>query len=167
MSQSCASNSMASRLLSTGSISKRWKATLFAGKVEKFLQELARRFATRLSTAHIVTSSKAQINYFTDNKESMHYEPTVPPDCPIGSGTIESACKNVIAGRMKQGGMTWSERGRTEWCRSAARSPAGDSYRISWQPWTGRHESTYLLKSLPTPFAFTTQYVRRIINGRK
>ena len=30
---------------------------------------------------------------------------------PIGSGTIESACKNVIGGRMKQGGMTWSPDG--------------------------------------------------------
>ena len=30
---------------------------------------------------------------------------------PIGSGTIESACKNVIGGRMKQGGMSWSEAG--------------------------------------------------------
>ena len=29
----------------------------------------------------------------------------------IGSGTIESACKNVIGGRLKQGGMTWSPSG--------------------------------------------------------
>jgi len=30
---------------------------------------------------------------------------------PIGSGTVESSCKNVIGARMKQGGMTWSESG--------------------------------------------------------
>jgi hypothetical protein len=30
---------------------------------------------------------------------------------PIGSGTVESACKKVVGGRMKLGGMTWSPRG--------------------------------------------------------
>ncbi len=30
---------------------------------------------------------------------------------PIGSSTIESACKNVIGGRLKQEGMTWSPSG--------------------------------------------------------
>ena len=27
---------------------------------------------------------------------------------PIGSGGVESACKNVVAARMKQSGMIWS-----------------------------------------------------------
>ena len=30
---------------------------------------------------------------------------------PIGSGTVESGCKNVIGSRLKQGGMTWSQPG--------------------------------------------------------
>ncbi len=30
---------------------------------------------------------------------------------PISSGTVESACRTVVGGRMKQGGMTWSESG--------------------------------------------------------
>src|SRR5271157_1433784 len=34
-------------------------------------------------------------------------------------------------------------------CRSAARSPAAAICKISWLRWTGRRESTYLLKSLP------------------
>ena len=32
---------------------------------------------------------------------------------PIGSGTVESACKNVVAARMKQSGMMWSLPGAT------------------------------------------------------
>ena len=54
---------------------------------------------------------QGQINYFTDNKERMRYDVYRAMRLPVGSGTIESACKNVIAGRMKQGGMTWSETG--------------------------------------------------------
>ena len=30
---------------------------------------------------------------------------------PIGSGTVESACKNVVAARMKGSGMTWTLEG--------------------------------------------------------
>ena len=32
---------------------------------------------------------------------------------PIGSGTVESACKNVVAARMKQSGMMWGMPGAT------------------------------------------------------
>ena len=89
---------------------KRWKATLFAGKVEKFLQELHEIRDTAEHAAHR-DFIQGEINYFTDNKERMHYDIYRASRLPIGSGTIESACKNVIGGRMKQGGMTWSEAG--------------------------------------------------------
>ena len=52
-----------------------------------------------------------EINYFTDNQSRMRYDIYRAAKLPIGSGSIESACKNVIGGRMKQGGMTWSEAG--------------------------------------------------------
>ena len=52
-----------------------------------------------------------EINYFTDNQNRMRYDLYRAAKLPIGSGCIESACKNVIGGRMKQGGMTWSEEG--------------------------------------------------------
>ncbi len=52
-----------------------------------------------------------QMKYFTDNENRMGYDLYRAARLPIGSGTIESACKNVIGGRMKQGGMTWSEAG--------------------------------------------------------
>lgn len=38
----------------------------------------------------------------------MHYRQYREQHLPIGSGTVESACKNVVAARMKQGGMTWT-----------------------------------------------------------
>ena len=54
---------------------------------------------------------QGQINYFEERKEMMHYDQYIAMNLPIGSGTIESGCKNVIGGRMKQGGMTWSQSG--------------------------------------------------------
>jgi hypothetical protein len=54
---------------------------------------------------------QGEINYFEANKERMHYDRYRAMRLPIGSGTIEGACKNVIGGCMKQGGMTWSEGG--------------------------------------------------------
>ncbi len=41
----------------------------------------------------------------------MHYDRYRERHLPIGSGTVQSVYKNVIGGRMKQGGMTWSEKG--------------------------------------------------------
>ncbi len=41
----------------------------------------------------------------------MRYDKYRKMKLPIGSGTIESACKNVIGGRLKQGGMSWSPSG--------------------------------------------------------
>jgi hypothetical protein len=54
---------------------------------------------------------QGQISYFEDNKERMHYDQYMAMKLPIGSGTIESACKNVIGARLKQGGKIWSESG--------------------------------------------------------
>jgi hypothetical protein len=51
------------------------------------------------------------IDYFEENLPRMDYRKYRRLRLPIGSGTVESACKNVVGGRMKQGGMTWSDIG--------------------------------------------------------
>ncbi len=89
---------------------KAWKTTLWEGKVETFLQELhvIRDMVEHRDYRDLI---QGQIDYFTDNQERMKYDVYRASRLPIGSGTIESACKNVIGGRMKQGGMSWSETG--------------------------------------------------------
>ncbi|MBN2554017.1 MAG: ISKra4 family transposase, partial [Spirochaetales bacterium] len=54
---------------------------------------------------------QGEITYFEENRERMRYDLYRAMKLPIGSGTVESSCKNVIGARMKQGGMTWSESG--------------------------------------------------------
>jgi hypothetical protein len=89
---------------------KGWKDMLFEGKGEEFLQEL-HQIRDSGEYAQNRDFIQGEINYFDENKERIHYDRYRAMRLPIGSGTIESACKNVIGGRMKQGGMTWSEAG--------------------------------------------------------
>ena len=41
----------------------------------------------------------------------MRYREFRAAGCPIGSGSVESACKLVVQQRMKQSGMRWSRGG--------------------------------------------------------
>ncbi len=47
---------------------------------------------------------QGQINYFIANQQRMQYPLYRSCGLPIGSGVVESACKNVVAKRMKQSG---------------------------------------------------------------
>ena len=65
---------------------------------------------------------QGEINYFEDNKERMDYKRYREMQLPIGSGTVESGCKHVIAKRLKQSGMTWAPSNPRGFCRSDRRS---------------------------------------------
>ncbi len=87
----------------------RWRESFLEGKVENVITELKQMRGTcKGKKRHFL---QGHISYFEENKEKMHYDQYMAMKLPIGSGTIESACKNVIGARMKQGGMTWSESG--------------------------------------------------------
>jgi hypothetical protein len=50
----------------------------------------------------------AQIKYLQHNKTRMNYFELRQKKLPIGSGVVESACKNLIGARMKKSGMRWT-----------------------------------------------------------
>ena len=87
---------------------RRWRSMLLAGGVETFLAELKRLHEECGPGTKRADFLLGEIGYFTDNRQRMHYDEYRAQQLPIGSGTVESCCKNVIAGRMKRGGMTWS-----------------------------------------------------------
>jgi hypothetical protein len=89
---------------------KRWKDLFYRGKVQKVIDRL-RKIMRDTRKQSTLESLLGAIKYFEDNKEKMHYEKYRKMRLPIGSGTVESACKNVIGGRLKSGGMTWSPSG--------------------------------------------------------
>jgi hypothetical protein len=84
---------------------------LLAGRVEMFLADLKRLHEECGPGTNRADFLLGEIGYFTDNRHGMHYDQYRAQRLPIGSGTIESCCKNVIAARMKLGGMTWSPAG--------------------------------------------------------
>lgn len=49
--------------------------------------------------------------YFVDNASRMNYPEYRARGIPIGSGVVESACRHVVASRLKGPGMRWDEPG--------------------------------------------------------
>ena len=86
-----------------------WRHSFLFGKVQQVIAALKEiRDTCKGEKRNLIQGA---INYFEENEERMHYDQYRAMHLPIGSGTVESSCKNVIGGRMKQGGMTWSESG--------------------------------------------------------
>lgn len=51
------------------------------------------------------------INYLRARQEQMRYGAYQAAGLPIGSGAVESTCKQMVTARCKQAGMRWSEAG--------------------------------------------------------
>jgi hypothetical protein len=74
---------------------------LWEGKLPTVLANLAKH------AAHAEPVQQA-LTYFTNNQHRMHYDRYRARGLQIGSGTIESTCKHLIAQRFKGAGMIWN-----------------------------------------------------------
>ena len=54
---------------------------------------------------------RRELNYFRTNQERLDYARYRACGYPIGSGMVESACKQVVGARLKGAGMCWSKPG--------------------------------------------------------
>jgi len=54
---------------------------------------------------------RAAVNYLRVRQEQMRYGEYQEAGLPIGSGAVESTCKQMVTARCKQAGMRWSEAG--------------------------------------------------------
>lgn len=74
------------------------------------------------------------LTYFRNQEGRMDYPTYEANGWYIGSGAVESACKTVVAQRMKGAGMRWRERGAHEVChvRALYRSEPGQ-WQSFWQ----------------------------------
>lgn len=80
------------------------------------LKELESLNLTRARPA-VREGHRQLLGYFRSNLHRMNYPQYVANGWQIGSGKIESACKSVVAGRLKGPGMRWHEPGTTALCQ--------------------------------------------------
>lgn len=81
---------------------------LRAGKVQDVIGRLHRM---RPRSPQVRESLDALIRYYSDNASRMRYDEYLRLGYGIGSGSVESAHKQVIHARFRQAGMRWSEAG--------------------------------------------------------
>jgi hypothetical protein len=91
---------------------RRWldiqKQRLKADEVEKVLEELKETASKTSDTTELGKASKDVIRYYENNIERMKYGSFLKKGYLIGSGSIESANRNVIQQRLKLSGQRWS-----------------------------------------------------------
>ncbi len=86
-------------------LAKRWAKRrldeLWDGQVGKVRKAFA-------AHQHRGAAVEEAITYYTNNEHRMRYADYRARGLQIGSGSIESGCKQVITARLKQAGMIWS-----------------------------------------------------------
>jgi hypothetical protein len=81
---------------------------LKAGKVLAVIERLK---ALRPVSEESRKAKDALVKYYTDNASRMRYDEYLRLGYGIGSGSVESAHKQVVHARLRQAGMRWSEAG--------------------------------------------------------
>jgi hypothetical protein len=90
------------------------KALLWEGEVEAVIQ------ACQDKLAKAGTPAQRLITYYTHNQERMRYANFRQTNYLIGSGTVESGCKQVVSLRLKRSGATWSLAGASATAKARA-----------------------------------------------
>jgi len=84
------------------------KSLLWAGQLRQIFRQL--RLLCPRGQA-LPDKVRQSIGYLFRHRQRMRYPEFRHAGYPIGSGSVESACKVVIQQRMKQAGMGWSRTG--------------------------------------------------------
>lgn len=80
------------------------KTDLWEGRIQEVLQACR----TFLRHSHIRPFAEKAISYYSNNEKRMDYAYFRRQGYLIGSGTIESACKQIAAARLKRSGARWT-----------------------------------------------------------
>lgn len=93
-------------------VGKAWvakqKDSLWAGQLRPLFRYIRQRYPCG---EPLPDGLRQALGYFLTNRRRMRYRQFRQAGYPVGSGAVESACKVVVQGRMKDGGMIWSRNG--------------------------------------------------------
>ena len=77
-------------------------------------------------------TTRREAGYFSAHASQMHYSEYSAAGYPIGSGTVESGCKNYIQHRMKRPGPGWNP-GTGQFMLSALSELHSDRFDLAWR----------------------------------
>jgi hypothetical protein len=81
------------------------KKLLWKGQIEAIIQKC------RTLLDQVGEPARRLISYYSNNIERMRYKNFRDKNYLIGSGTVESACKQIVTMRLKRSGARWTEAG--------------------------------------------------------
>jgi len=84
------------------------KAWMWEGKVRELLRCISKLPQVTAEAAECVRQT---LQYYRNNSSRMRYDVYRAKGLRIGSGSMESACKQVVTARLKGAGMRWSQVG--------------------------------------------------------
>jgi hypothetical protein len=93
--------------------------TLWDGQVEQVISA-CKSLAARSDEA------RKAVGYFYENAERMRYDQFRAKDYMIGSGTVESGCKQIVTQRLKLPGAQWEVKGAVHTAKARAAWLSGD-----------------------------------------
>ena len=72
------------------------------------------------SLAPSSSEARKAVTYFTNNSERMRYDRFRAAGYMIGSGTVESGCKQIVTQRLKLPGAQWQVTGAVQTAKARA-----------------------------------------------
>ncbi len=88
---------------------KRREDDLWLGQVHSVVEAI--EALTQGLSTEAQEEIQSEAGYFRNNARRMQYQEFREEGYPLGSGTVESGCKNLVTKRMKGPGMRWSRNG--------------------------------------------------------
>jgi len=98
---------------------ERITADLWAGRVPPVIQA-CEQLASRCEEA------RQAVTYFTNNAHRMKYDQFRAAGYLIGSGTVESGCKQIVTQRLKKPGAQWEVQGAVQTAKARAAWLSGE-----------------------------------------
>ncbi|MFZ4802811.1 MAG: hypothetical protein ACOYLR_12830 [Chlorobium sp.] len=69
------------------------------------------RFQSSTAKGNRCKRLEAELTYFRNQQNRMHYPDYIRLNLPIASGVMEASCKTLVTQRMKRSGMAWAKDG--------------------------------------------------------
>jgi hypothetical protein len=106
---------------------QRVRTELWEGQIEKVITTCAHW----IDHPRAGEFAKRAVTYYTNNQQRMDYARFRQEGYMIGSGTVESACKQIVTQRLKRSGARWGESGALETAKARAAWLSGQWDKLS------------------------------------